>query len=170
MILEVNKKMKKIVLPLITFLFSFSGFGQEFTNDEDLFFFDGKREINTSLSILSPSFETQKFVLREVNFLNKEIKRQVNVVAMMQEERREQRSHLIELDAPAPTISQGEKSLIEVTNQIQFHNRSSNYDIYTGKKKIPAYEEMRSGLLNPFYVPHSGGRRNSPFSYSAFIR
>ncbi len=46
--------------------------------------------------------------------------------------------------AHAHAKHRGKSHLIEVTNDIRIHDRSSNFDIYTRKKKIPAYEEMQS--------------------------
>ncbi len=123
-----------------------------------------------SLSFLAPEFPESKMTLTEINW-SREKKREVNFIAMMEQERYEKERASVELDAPIPTISKGEKSLIEVTNEIRIHDRSSNYDIYTGEKKIPAYEEMRVPLFSSPY--HSRARVRgyvSPYTYSPFLR
>lgn len=147
-------------------------YSQEFGSEEG--FYIGKLEIAPSLSLLAPEVPSQNLTLPEVNF-NKVEKREVNLVAMMEKTRYERESSYIELESPTPNIGKGEKSLIEVTNDIRFHDRSSNYDIYTGEKKIPAYEEMQAPLLgNPFINPmNSRGRIRayvSPYPYSPFLR
>ena len=123
-----------------------------------------------SLSLLAPPLPESKLRLSEINW-SKEKKREVNLIAMMERRRYEKESAKVELDAPVPTISQGEKSLIEVTNDIRIHDRSSNYDIYTGQKKIPAYEEMRVPLFSSPYHSRSRVRAYaSPYYYSPFLR
>ena len=160
--------MKNWFFLTIFLLAGLSAYSQEFPREED--FYIGLPEINLSLSALAPEFKNQKFVLREADIFKKNVKREVNMMAMMEKERVERNRHIVELDAPAPTLNKGEKSLIQVTNEIQMHNRSSNYDIYTGEKKIPAYQEMRAGLFNGYYRPYIGRRSYfspyySPYSY-----
>lgn len=141
----------------------------EIPSSEDIFI-GTTRAPRPSLSLLAPELPETKMTLSEINW-SKEKKREVNLIAMMEQKRYEKESSKVELDAPMPTLSKGEKSLIEVTNDIRIHDRSSNYDIYTGQKKIPAYEEMRVPLFsNPF---HSRARVRgyvSPYSYSPFLR
>lgn len=159
--------MKKIFFLAILFFTGLSAYSQEFPREEG--FYIGLPEINLSLSALAPEFKNQKFVLREADIFKKNVKREVNMMAMMEKERVERNRHIVELDAPVPTLNKREKSLIQVTNEIQMHNRGSNYDLYTGEKKIPAYQEMRAGLFNGYYRPSMGGRRYyspySPYSY-----
>ncbi|NJW54580.1 hypothetical protein, partial [Salinimicrobium oceani] len=133
-------------------------------------FYIGQKEIRPSLSLLAPDLPESKMTLTEIDW-SREVKREVNLIAMMERERYEKERSSVELDAPIPTISKGEKSLIEVTNDIRIHDRSSNYDIYTGKKKIPAYEEMRVPLFSSPYHTRSRVRGYvSPYSYSPFLR
>ncbi|NJW54217.1 hypothetical protein [Salinimicrobium oceani] len=132
--------------------------------------FTGSTMMRPSLSFLTPDFPESTFTLTEVNF-NKEQKREVNLIAIMKQERIARESGYIDLEAPVPTIGRGEKSLIEVTNDLRRYDRGSNYDIYTGEKKIPAYDEMKVPL---FSRPHYSGARVrgyiSPYSYSSFLR
>lgn len=131
----------------------------------------GFREVRPSLSVPVKQFPENQFSLKEISFDKKEQKRQVNLISMMERSRYEKEKALVELESPMPTLSAGEKALIEVTNEIRIHDRSSNYDIFTGQKKIPAYEEMRVPLFSSPY--HSGSRARgyiSPYPYSPFLR
>lgn len=173
--------MKKLLVLGCLLFFSLPGFAQEVNQkrgvliereDQELFPEDRaantyieRVEVNTSLSFLAPEFPEQRFVLRDADIFKKFETRQVNMLAVMEKERQHQQSQLIELNSPMPNLSRGEKSIIEVSNQFQMHNRGSNYDIYTGEKKIPAYTEMRAGLFNGYYSPYLGGRRFSPYVY-----
>lgn len=141
----------------------------EFTSPEGLYIKFGNMS-RPSLSLLAPQFPESRMHLTEINW-NREDKREVNLMAMMERERYERERGYVELDAPMPTLGKAEKSLIEVTNDIRIHDRSSNYDIYTGKKKIPAYEEMRVPLFSSPY--HSRARVRgyvSPFYPSPYLR
>lgn len=174
--------MKKWSFLGILILCSFSGFAQEvgerrgmlverserelFPINEDEIIYVERLEVNTSLSFLAPEFPEQRFELRDADIFRKNDTRQVNMMAVMEKERQHQLSQIIELDSPTPNLGKGEKSIIQVSNQFQIHNRGSNYDIYTGEKKIPAYTEMRAGLFNGYYSPYLGGRRSSsPYFY-----
>ena len=160
--------MKRLLLTIIVIFFSLGGYSQEFSAPEG--FYIGQKEIRPSLSLLAPELPESKMTLTEIDW-SRETKREVNLIAMMERERYEKERSSVELDAPMPTISKGEKSLIEVTNDIRIHDRSSNYDIYTGKKKIPAYEEMRVPLFSSPYHTRSRVRGYvSPYSYSPFLR
>ncbi|GHA29847.1 hypothetical protein GCM10007103_08900 [Salinimicrobium marinum] len=156
-------------------MISFSGSAQEFGESEsyivereDHTVYIEMPEVNASLSFLAPNFEKQMFTLRDSDIFKKNEKREVNMMAMMEKERRDRERSLVELDSPMPTLSRGEKGIIQISNQMQMHNRGSNYDIYTGEKKIPAYKEMRAGLFNGYYSPNVGGRYYAP--YSPFLR
>ena len=119
-----------------------------------------------ALSMPVAQLPERHFTISEVDFSKKEVKRQVNLVAMMERKRYEKEEALVELDSPLPTLSSGEKALIEVTNDIRRHDRSSNYDIYTGEKKIPAYQEMSIPLFRSPYNSRSGVRAYvSPGTY-----
>ena len=124
-----------------------------------------------SLSLLAPEIPSPNLTLREVNFDKKEVKREVNLVAVMERERYERESSYIELESPLPGLSKFEQGMIEVTNDFRVHDRSSNFDIYTGKKKIPAYDEMQVPL---FSSPiHSHGRVRgyiSPYTRNPYLR
>lgn len=174
--------MKKLILLGGIILFSLSAFSQEvgqgsgltiesekqelFPTNESVLLYIEPLEINSSLSFLKPEFPERRFELRDADIFRKFEMRQVNMMAVMEKERQHQRSQIVELDSPMPNLSRGEKSIIQVSNQFQMHNRGSNYDIYTGEKKIPAYTEMRAGLFNGYYSPYLGGRRYySPYSY-----
>ena len=151
--------------------FGISGYSQEFPGSEGISI--GSRQIIPSLSTLRSPLPESKFTLREVNF-EKEEKREINLIAIMERKRYEKESSYIELDSPVPTISPGEKALIQVTNDFRIHDRSSNYDIYTGKKKIPAYQEMKSDLFRGTYLPFSERAyirgHVSPYRSSSFFR
>lgn len=144
------------------FLFSFVGVAQELQPSEG--FFIGIREVRPSLSFLAPEVPAGNFTLTPIVW-KKEEKREVNLVAMMEKRRYEIESSYIELDSPVPNVGKSEKSLIQITNEIRMNDRGSNYDLYTGKKLIPAYTEMRSGLFHGIYAPYSGRSFLSPYSY-----
>lgn len=160
--------MNKIFFLLAALFIGATGISQELSAPEG--FFIGEREVKPSLSYLAPEVPSQNLTLMEVNF-NKEVKREVNLVAVMERERYERESSYVELESPLPRLSRFEQGMIEVTNDVRMHDRSSNFDIYTGEKKIPAYEEMRVPL---FSSPlHTRGRVRgyvSPYTYSPFLR
>lgn len=167
--------MKVISFLAVLLMVSFSGFAQEFgasegylVEREDQTVYIEMPEVNASLSFLAPDFEKQLFTLRDADIFKKNEKREVNMMAMMEKERIDRERSLVELDSPMPTLSRGEKNILQISNQVQMHNRGSNYDIYTGEKKIPAYKEMRAGLFNGYYSPNVGGRYYAP--YSPFLR
>jgi hypothetical protein len=167
--------MKYLLAILGLLLFSITGSAQEFevpaaiSVGEEIDFGLDQRTV-PSLSLLAPEVPSQNLTLREVNF-NKEVKREVNLMAVMEQERYERESRYIELESPMPNISRFEQGMIEVTNDFRIHDRSSNYDIYTGKKKNPAYEDMQVPL---FSSPlHSRGRVRgyvSPYTYNPYLR
>lgn len=160
--------MKHFLLLLGSVLIFYSGSAQEFSSSEG--FYIGPVEVRPSLSLLAPELPESKFTLTEVNF-NKEKKREVNLIAMMEKERYAKESSYIELESPMPNLSKGEKALIEVTNEFRMHDRGSNFDIYTGEKKIPAYQEMRVPLFSRPHYSRSGVRGYvSPYYYSPFLR
>lgn len=149
-------------------IFSLSGYSQELSGSAGIYI--GSLEVRPSLSMLTPEFPESRLTLTEVNF-NKVEKREVNLVAMMEQERYEKESSYVKLDSPMPTLSKGEKALIEVTNELRMHDRGSNFDIYTGEKKIPAYQEMRVPLFSSPYNSRAGVRGYvSPYNYSPFLR
>ena len=154
--------MKKFFCLMFIGFFALTSQAQEFVGEEGVYI--GNREVNASLSFLAPEVPSQGLTLTEVNF-NKVKKPEVNLVAVMERERYERESAYIELESPMPSLGQTEKSMIQITNDFRIHDRSSNYDIYTGKKKIPAYKEMRAGLFHGVYSPYSG-RGYSPYSFS----
>lgn len=160
--------MNKFFFFLLALCVGATGFSQELAEPEGLFI--GQREIRPSLSLLAPEVPSQNLTLREVNF-HKETKREVNLVAVMEKQRHEKESSYVELESPVPGISKFEQGMIDITNEVRMHDRSSNFDIYTGQKKIPAYEEMRVPLFsNPI---HNRGRVRgyvSPYTYSPFLR
>ncbi|UZH55570.1 hypothetical protein JRG66_01345 [Salinimicrobium tongyeongense] len=177
--------MNKLLTLLAVLLLGLNGYSQElnspgpntlpelnqenFTAPEEVF--TKYIRIQPSLSVPIQLFPENQFSLKEISFDKKEQKRQVNLVSMMEKERYEKEKGLVELDSPLPTISKGEKALIEITNEIRAHDRSSNYDIYTGQKKIPAYEEMRAPIIQSPYRSRSGIRGYiSPYPYSPFLR
>lgn len=159
---KAERKMKRFILIGVV-LIGLSAQAQEFSASEG--FYIGALEVRPSLSLLSPELPESKFTLTEVNF-SKEKKREVNIIAMMEQERYERESSYVELESPMPNLTKGEKTLIEVTNDIRIHDRSSNYDIYTGEKKIPAYQEMRVPLFSsPFYSRSRARGYISPYYY-----
>lgn len=167
--------MKILSFWISCFFFCFSASAQEFGEKKEILVerenemvYVEKPQVNASLSFLAPQINLRKFELREVDIFKKNQKREVNITAMMEKERRDKEQSLVQLDSPMPTLSTGEKSIIQISNRVQQHNRGSNYDIYTGEKKIPAYKEMRAGLFNGYYAPNVGGRYYSP--YSPFLR
>ncbi len=165
---QTANQMKKLLL-LTGFLLTISGYSQEFDTSESIYI--GAREVRPSLSMPVREFSESKFTLMEVNFDKKDEKRQVNLIAMMEQQRFEKEKGIVEMESPMPGLSTGEKSLIEVTNDIRIHDRSSNFDIYTGKKKIPAYEEMQSPIFRQGYTPFSRRRYGSPgVYYNPYLR
>ena len=162
--------MKKLLL-LFFLISGVSGYSQEFSAEadksevfrqlelpplEDIFI--GIREVRPGLSMPVPQFPEREFTITEVDFSKKEVKRQVNLVAMMERKRYEKEKASVDLDSPLPDVSTGEKALIEITNDIRMRDRSSNFDIYTGKKKIPAYDEMSVPLFRSSFNSRSGVR------------
>jgi hypothetical protein len=167
--------MKYLLAILGLLLFSITGTAQEFEVPAAISLgetadFGLEQRTVPSLSLLAPAIPSQNLTLTEVNF-NKEVKREVNLVAVMERERYEKESRYIQLESPMPNISRFEQGMIEVTNDFRMHDRSSNYDIYTGQKKIPAYEDMQVPL---FSSPlHSRGRVRgyvSPYTYNPYLR
>ena len=169
--------MKKLFL-LSFLIFSVSGFAQEIpaeASKSEIFRqmeLPPLEEIYVDLSGLRPGlsmpvaqFPEREFTITEVDFNKKEVKRQVNLIGMMERKRYEKEQASVDLDSPMPDISTGEKTLIEITNDIRMRDRSSNFDIYTGKKKIPAYEEMQTPLFRRNYSPYSGRGYISPYNY-----
>lgn len=167
--------MKQFFLLLALLLSSATAMAQEFNAPavislDEKVDFGLKRNTVPSLSYLAPEYFSPKLTLTEVNF-SKEVKREVNLVAVMERERFEKESSYIELDSPLPRLSRFEKGMIEVTNEFRMHERGSNYDIYTGEKKIPAYEEMRVPLFSsPLHTPGRVRGYVSPYTYSPFLR
>lgn len=159
--------MKKLFLFIPVFFCAFSTIAQEVDSENGIYI--GNIEVRPSLSFLAPEVPSQNLTLMEVNW-NKEVKREVNMMAVMEKTRYEKENSYVELDFAAPSISPGEKKLIEVTNELYHTERGSNYDIYTGKLKNPAYKEMRTGLFNGIYSsPYRGRGYYSPYS-SSFLR
>lgn len=158
--------MKKLFF-LSIFLYSLAGYSQEFSSEEG--FYIGKREVTPSLSFLSKEVPESKFTLMEVNF-KKDEKRQVNMMAVMERERYERESAYIELENPAPRLGKFETGVIQFSNEVRFHDRGSNYDIYTGKTKIPAYKEMRTGLFHGHYSPFTGRSYATPVQQDPYLR
>lgn len=159
--------MKKLFF-LSLFFCSLTGVAQEFSSEEG--FYIGKREVAPSLSFLAKEAPASRFTLMEVNF-KKDEKREVDLMAVMERERYERESSYIELENPAPTPGKFETGVIQFSNEVRFHDRGSNYDIYTGKKKIPAYEEMQVPLFSSPLHTHGRVRGYvSPFSYDPYLR
>lgn len=156
--------MKKIFFVALLLFWSASGKAQEVETNQGIYV--GATEIGPSLSLLAPKSLFPNLTLREVNFNETIEKREVDFSAMMMKTRFEKEKALVEIDSPLPTIGTDEKKLIEVTNEIRRFDRSSNFDIYTGEKKIPAYEEMRVPLLSRPYSDRSRFRGYvSPYYY-----
>lgn len=169
--------MKKLLL-LFFLMLSVIGYSQEFSAETDksqVFrqmesppleeIFIGLKEVRPSLSMFVAQLPEREFTITEVDFSKKEVKRQVNLIAMMERKRYEKEKASVDLDSPMPDVSSGEKALIEITNDIRMRDRSSNFDIYTGKKKIPAYEEFQTPLFRRNYSPYSGRGYISPNAY-----
>jgi hypothetical protein len=175
--------MKKLLL-LIFLISSASAYSQEFSAEADkseVFkqmelpplenIFIRVKEVRPSLAMPVRQFPEREFTITEVDFSKKEVKRQVNLIAMMERTRYEKEEALVDLDSPLPDVSTGEKALIEITNDIRMRDRSSNFDIYTGKKKIPAYEEFQTPLFRRNYAPYSGRGYISPnVYYNPYLR
>ena len=154
--------MNKPLFLLFFLLTSVAGFSQEFQPSEG--FFIGTREVRPSLSFLAPEIPSQGLTLTPIERVKKD-KREVNLVAMMEKRRYEIESSYIELDSPLPALGKREQSIIQITNDVRIRDRGSNYDIYTGKKLIPAYNEMKPALFNGIYSPYTGRSYLSPYSY-----
>lgn len=154
--------MKKLFFLFSFLCISLAGSAQELKTAEG--FFIGTREIRPSLSFLKPDIPSKGRTLPPIEWVKSE-KRQVNLVEMMERRRYEIESSYVELDSPLPSLGKTEKSFIQITNDFRIHDRSSNFDIYTGKKLIPAYNEMKAGLFNGIYSPYTGRSYLSPYSY-----
>lgn len=167
--------MKKLLVILGLLLCSATGFAQEFKVPQAISIGEiadfglGQRTV-PSLSFLAPEVPSQNLSLREVNW-NKEVKREVNLVAMMEQKRYETESAYIELDFGAPQMQAAEGSVINITNNISLYGRDKDYDPFTGKSLNPALREAQSGLFKGNYSPYTGRSYYSPYSYySPFLR
>ena len=123
----------------------------------------GERSV-PSLSFLAPVVPSPNLSIREVNW-NKEVKREVNLVAMMKQRRYETQSAYIDLEFGAPQLQNSEGGLINITNQISIYSRDKDYDPFTGKSLNPALREAQSGLFKGNYSPYTGRSYYSPYYY-----
>lgn len=162
--------MKKIGFILTFILLSFSGFSQEYQEETGLFI--GKLEINPSLSILkeNPIRSKSNFTLTEVDFSQKREEPRVNMLAIMEAEKRfEQRK--TEYTEPLWAKSQKKDKVFQISNHIGIYSDNANYNPYTGKVLNPAFEEARTKSFterfSPFYSPGYYGARPR---YSPFLR
>ncbi|MGB7785623.1 MAG: hypothetical protein WBL27_05930 [Salinimicrobium sp.] len=160
----------KYSLVILGLLFcSFTGFAQEFKVPRAIAvgqvadFGLGKRSV-PSLSFLAPEIPSPNLSIREVNW-NKEVKREVNLVAMMEQQRYETESAYVELEFGAPQLQSSEKGMINITNQISIYGRDKEYDPFTGKSLNPALREAQSGLFKGKYSPYTGRSYYNPYSY-----
>jgi hypothetical protein len=159
--------MKTLYILLALILLPVIGHAQEF---KDYSISMERLEIPPGLSLLAPPLPSQRLTLTEINW-NKEVKREVNLSAIMEKARYEKEQSYVDLGFDAPTIGRSEKKMIEVTNDLYIHERGSNYDIYTGEKKNPAYKEMRAGLfMRNYNAPFHGNGYAAPNLYSSFLR
>ena len=156
--------MKSFFSLLVLLLFFASANAQEFPSSESTTYFE-KKEVAPSLSFLAPEVPSQNLTLTEINW-NPIEKREVNFVAMMEQEKIALQNSYIQLESPAPNIGKSEKSMIQITNDFRHFDKGSNYDLFTGEKKIPAYEEMRPALFRGNYSPYSRRSGFSPYYYS----
>lgn len=158
--------MKNNFLIVCFLLASFSGWAQiDFVEEES--FFNDRQIFIPSLSQLSPEFPESTIELREVDFTRKRPKLQVDMVAMMEQEKMRSPRH-IELEAPfqKPERDDNDGVNFELSDGVRAHSRGWNYDPYTGKSRNPAYgeyERMRNGLFNGYYRPRFGSRYYSPY-------
>lgn len=159
--------MKKLLLIFIFSLLTFSGFAQSDLEDVQNFLIGPLEIAPPSLSIKTSPIQKQKFTLREVNIFAKDEKREVDMVALMEVERNYKPR---EVDIDFAFRQTEKKAVLELSENVQFFDRGSNYDPYTGKLKNPVYKEMRSPLYNDFYSPFRPRRYYSPFGYSPFLR
>ena len=151
----------KHLLVILGFLFCSSAvFSQEFSVPAPFYvgkaadFGLGGRTV-PSLSFLAPQIPSQNLSVREINW-NKEVKREVNLVAMMEQTRYETQSAYVEMDFGAPQIEKSEGSVFNFTNQVSIYGRDKEYDPFTGKSLNPALREAQSGLFKGNYSPYTG--------------
>lgn len=172
---EEKRLMKKFLAITALLLLSATGFAQEFKVPQAISvgeipdFGLGERTV-PSLSFLAPEIPSQNLTLMEVNW-NREVKREVNLVAMMEQQRYETESAYIELEFGAPQLQKAEGGVINITNQISIYGSDKDYDPFTGKSLNPALREAKSGLFKGNYSPYTGRSYYSPYSYySPFLR
>lgn len=170
---EKRFSMKKIMVILGLLLCSFPGIAQEFKlpaaislGGEIADFGLDQRSV-PSLSFLAPEVPSQNLSIREVNW-NKEVKREVNLVAMMEQTRYETESAYIQLDFGAPQMKGAEGSVINITNKFSLYGGDKDYDPFTGKSLNPALREAQSGLFKGNYSPYTGRSYYNPYRYSPF--
>ena len=152
--------MKKVFLILVFFCISLSSTAQEnFSQNVD--FYIGIRDISPALSRLTPIVPEKHFELTDSNIFPKDEERQINMLGIVERERRFQES-IADYDTPSFYKPKKEGSL-QFTDNVHLYNRASNYDYYTGKLKNPVYKEMEAHLFNDFYR-FQYNRRNPYFS------
>lgn len=177
MVFDLLKKstlMKKFLLLAGFLCFSVAGFAQEFTVPAAISIGEaadyslGERSV-PSLSFLAPGIPSPDLSLREISW-KKEIKREVDLVAMMEQQRYETESAYVQLEFGAPQLQNSEKGMINITNQISIYGDDTDYDPFSGKSLNPALREARTGLFKGNYSPYTGRSYYSPYSYSPFLR
>lgn len=159
--------MKNTFLPICFLLASFSGWAQlDFQGEES--FLEDRQVFIPSLSKLGPAFPESTIMLREVDFSRKKKKLQVDMVAIMERERRHT-PRQVDIEAPFQLPSskkQGDVNF-ELSDGIRQHSRGWNYDPYTGKTRNAAYgqyRQMRAGMFNGYHGPSFRSRYYSPYS------
>lgn len=160
--------MKKWLICFCLGLITFPVLGQMDYEDEESLFI-GPVEVNPSLSFLAPEIPSTNLTLLEVDFSQKEVKREVNMIAIMEKEK-SRKPRAVDISSPFTRNRESSKGVFEVSDNVRFYNRGSNYDFYTGRTKNPAYREMQAGLFRGVYSPYVGGRYRTPYYASPFLR
>lgn len=129
----------------------------------------GAREVGPESSLFRSETGNFKMTLPEIDW-DSSRKIEVDFVAMMEHQRAEIRDSYIELESPVPGLRKPEETMIELTNEFRRYDRSSNFNIYTGEKKIPAYQEMRSPMFQGSYFTPSRRSGFSVYPYVPYLR
>lgn len=155
--------MKKYFILSVIFCISLSARAQEFSQNEG--FYIGTRDVPPALSRLNPVIPERHFNLTVPDIFRKDEKREINMLGIVERERRFQES-IAEYETPSFLKERNEGSL-QISDNVHLYNRASNYDFYTGKLKNPVYQEMEAHLFNDFYRRQYN--RRYPY-FSPFIR
>lgn len=143
-----NPLMKKLILLSSFFFLAHTTWAQQELSAEEGIFIDFG-ESSPMFSLMATDIFGEEFYLPEIDLFNPEYKKEVNMVALMERERRI-KERKVDFDSPLLSRSR-ESGTFKISDNVHLYSRDSNYDPYTGKKKNAVYEEMRPYLFNDVY-------------------